>query len=187
MATMAVIDANMLVFMYRAGIRSSIENCLRTHKLQLHTIQSVMRSELQDKVRIWAESLQSDEFLIVLNDPFKDRNSSKAVRKLIKRVERISKNRPLSQVDKQLLLLAIQQKVPLLTEEGPLSALSTAQGCLVLDEGALLRSLRDVGCISATELNRVLDEEHPTQKLTDTQLDEKPTWPCDEEPQESLT
>ena len=119
-----VVDANILICINGFDRWPALFAFLDRCEFTLVTIESVYRREL-DSIRPILDELIAQDHLALVSDPDKVVQKPKTVRKLQKRIKREARRcRPTSRVDQQLLLVALRDDHPLLTDERPLQDLA---------------------------------------------------------------
>jgi hypothetical protein len=120
-----VVDANILIYVNGFGIWPAIFSFLTECRLTLIIIESVYRREVGDSLRQTLDHMIDEEVLALIGDPDKVVQKPKSVRKLQKKILRKARHcRGTSPIDQQLLLVALRDGHPLITDERPLRELA---------------------------------------------------------------
>lgn len=120
-----VVDANILICVNGFDVWSELFEFLEECGLTLITIEAVYRRKIADSLRPTLDKMIEADHLALVGDPDKVVQQPKAIRKLQKKIRRKAKRcPPTSPVDQQLLLVALRDDHPLLTDERPLQDLA---------------------------------------------------------------
>ena len=124
-----VVDTNVFNHFYAAGLVPQAGRLISQFPCPFVTLRSVYMREAQDAVRNqciekWRQSGQ----IKIVDGPERRRSLPKKERKLYRKIRRRARNDPTSKVDDQLVFVAADRGLPLVTTERPIRNVAKACG-----------------------------------------------------------
>ena len=116
-----VVDTNVFNHFYAAGLVPQAGRLISQFPCPFVTLRSVYMREAQDAVRNQCiEPWRQADKVEIVDGPEKRQPLPKKERKLYKKIRRAARNDPTSKVDDQLVFVAANRDLPLVTTERPI-------------------------------------------------------------------